>query len=262
MRRVLTCVLGLASTALAVPPLTTIQDVLYKADGTRFTGTALVTWNGFEAADASNISTQSVVVKIVNGNLFVRLVPTEGAVPAASYSVKYNSDGKIQFQETWGVPATGTKLRVRDVRTSAPPPSSVTQILESDVLGLVNDLTERPIKGTGYTPSHAAFINSSGAVDAVIGSPSDCVRVDGTSGPCGSFVVLFVDAEVPGGVVDGANASFSLSFAPAPSTSLALFRNGILQKVGVDYSLSGGTIAFLSVSIPVPGDILLASYRH
>ena len=34
----------------AEPPLTTIQDVLYKADGTRFNGYVQISWNSFEAA--------------------------------------------------------------------------------------------------------------------------------------------------------------------------------------------------------------------
>ena len=64
-------VLWVAGMALAQPPLTTIQDVLYKADGTRFNGIAIIAWTSFEAADTSNIATQSVTAKIVDGNLRV-----------------------------------------------------------------------------------------------------------------------------------------------------------------------------------------------
>jgi hypothetical protein len=39
----------LATSAVAVPPLTTIQDVLYKADGTRFNGTLTISWSSFDA---------------------------------------------------------------------------------------------------------------------------------------------------------------------------------------------------------------------
>jgi len=38
--------------------------------------------------------------------------------------------------------------------------------------------------------------------------------------------------------VDGTNATFALSYAPTPSASLLLFRNGLLQKAGVDYTLA------------------------
>ena len=38
IRRTIFAVVCLALAAVAAPPLTTIQDVLYKADGTRFNG--------------------------------------------------------------------------------------------------------------------------------------------------------------------------------------------------------------------------------
>lgn len=94
----------LVTSALAAPPLTTIQDVLYKADGTRFNGTLAIAWSTFQAADASAIATQSTTVKVVDGNLRVQLVPTTVSNPPMVYSVTYNSDGRIQFQEIWAVP--------------------------------------------------------------------------------------------------------------------------------------------------------------
>jgi hypothetical protein len=61
--------------------------------------------------------------------------------------------------------------------------------------------------------------------------------------------------------VDGANAVFSLANPPGPAVSLALYRNGMLQKAGFDYSLSGATVQFVTPATPQPGDTLLASYR-
>ena len=88
----------------AQPGLTTISDVLFKADGTRFNGLAQFTWVGFESSNGSNIAQQMKTIRIIDGNLFVKLTPTTNAVPQAAYSVKYSSDGRIQFQETWSVP--------------------------------------------------------------------------------------------------------------------------------------------------------------
>src|SRR5438552_2943451 len=143
----------------AQPDLTTISDVLFKADGTRFNGLAQFTWLSFESGNGSNIAAQAKTVRIIDGNLFVQLAPTTNAVPQAVYSVKYSSDGKIQFQETWAVSPSATSLRVRDVRTTQPvfPGGSgaVTQIQESDVTGLVADLGIRPIKGPGSSNSPA-----------------------------------------------------------------------------------------------------------
>ncbi len=86
---------GAAAAALAAPSLTTIQDVLYKADGTRFNGMAIIEWKGFEAADQSQVPTQFVTVPIRSGNLRVQLVPTTNASSGAYYAVRYNSDGQV-----------------------------------------------------------------------------------------------------------------------------------------------------------------------
>ena len=256
--------------AWAQPSLTTISDVLFKADGTRFNGLAQFTWVSFESGNGSNIAQQSKTIRIIDGNLFVQLTPTTGAVPPAQYSVKYSSDGKIQFQETWAVPSSTATLRVRDVRTTQPifpgpgtgggGAGGLTEILESDVTGLVQDLAVRAVKGPGYINSRAAVINDTGGLEGAVGGASDCVRVDGTSGPCSN--ILFADGEVPAGAVDGANVAFTVSNAPTPASSLLLFRNGLLQKAGFDYSLSGSSITFVFAATPQPGDTMLASYRY
>src|SRR3954447_5047472 len=110
---------GVAASLCAAPPLTTIQDVLFKADGTRFKGSLTISWTSFEAIDRSAIAQQSKTVTVVNGNLQVALVPTTTATPAAYYTVTYNSDGRVQFQETWAVPSSVQSLRIRDVRISS-----------------------------------------------------------------------------------------------------------------------------------------------
>jgi hypothetical protein len=69
------------------------------------------------------------------------------------------------------------------------------------------------------------------------------------------------DLEAPAGVLDGINRVFTLSVAPAPAASLQLYRNGLLQRSGVDFMLAVNTITFTAVSTPKPGDILLATYR-
>jgi hypothetical protein len=252
------------------PTLTTISDVLFKADGTRFNGLAQITWLSFDAASGASIAQQATTIRIVDGNLFVQLVPTSNATPLSQYLVLYESDGKIQFQETWNVTPSATPLRVRDVRTSQPlfptgggggGAGGITQIQESDVLGLIADLTARAVKGPGYSNSRAAIISDTGQVEGAVGAPTDCLHVDGSSGACGAGAI-FVDQESPGGVVDGANVTFTLASIPAPALSLHLFRNGILQKAGFDYTLSGSTIAFVFAATPQPADTILAAYRH
>ena len=259
----------LASSALAAPPLTTIQDVLYKADGTRFNGTVTISWTSFEAVDKSAIATQNTAIKVVDGNLRVQLVPTTSSTPAAYYTAKYNSDGRVQFEETWSVPASPQPVRLRDVRVASSSASGAAadtggssgSVTETDVVGLIADLGSRPLKGPGYAAGRVAVVNPLGSLESASGSPSDCVRVDGSSGPCGDMTPSFVDGDTLSGIVDGSNPSFSLSNAPNPAASLAVYRNGMLQKAGLDYTANGLNVQFLAASAPQPGDTLLASYR-
>ncbi len=267
-RSLFAAVVCLCVPAFAGPPLTTIQDVLYKADGTPFNGSVTITWSSFQAGDNSTIVTQSTTVPIVNGNLRVQLVPTTTGTPPILYTATYNSDGRIQFQENWSVPASTLPVRLQDVRTaaaiSAPDTSGgtlTTPIQETDVTGLVADLSARPLKGPGYAAGAVAVINASGAIESAAGSASDCVRVDGSSGPCGGDPPSFADSDTLTGPVDGSNASFTLSGVPNPASSLALYRNGLLLKSPDDYSASGAAITFAAGAIPQPGDILFANYR-
>ena len=257
-----------ATVAGAAPPLSTIQDVLYKADGTKFTGVVTIEWTSFQAVDTSNIATHSVTLRIVDGVLSVQLVPTTNASGGAFYSVRYTSDGKVQFTERWAVRPSTTPLKLRDVRVSSitsATASGLATLVVADVTGLPQELDLRPVKGSNYTPNRTAVINESGAIESVSGNLSDCVHVDGTSSPCGSggggSAGVFLDAETPAGNVDGSNGTFTLASTPSPAASLALYRNGVLQKQGFDYALSSNAISFVSAAIPQPGDVLLASYR-
>jgi len=74
-------------------------------------------------------------------------------------------------------------------------------------------------------------------------------------------VATIVDAETPAGVINGLNAAFTLQSTPSPANSVQLYRNGMLQRLGVDYTITGATITFTSVSIPRSGDALIVSYR-
>ena len=283
IRRFLFAALLTASPAFAAaaPALTTIQDVLYKADGTRFNGTLTITWSSFESADNADIVMQTLTVKVIEGNLRVQLVPSSTGTPPIDYLVTYNSDGRVQFQETWSVPASTTPLRIRDVRVASTTGSSstgtgtgtgtggvggatapsTTPIPESQVTGLIGDLAARPVKGPGFAAGRTAVIDGSGLVEAATGTATDCMHVDGSSGPCGTGTPTFVDGDLPGGIIDGSNGTFTLTAVPAPSTSLSFYRNGILQKPSVDYTATGNSVQFLTGATPQPGDILLASYR-
>ena len=72
-------------------------------------------------------------------------------------------------------------------------------------------------------------------------------------------VPSFVDGEVPSGVIDGANKTFTLAHAPAIA-SLHLYQNGLRQTPATHYGIAGNTITF--VTPPPLGATILADYRY
>lgn len=263
--------MALAGMAGAAPQLTTIQDTLFNADGSLFNGSISISWPAFTAADLSAIGAQTLTVPVANGFFSVQLVPTTTAVTPAVYTAVFESAGKNQFTETWGVPLSATPLRIQDVLTSTPGQIGTggggggTPISISDVTGLAAELSLRPTIGSSFAVGRTAIIDSLGEIDGASGNATDCVHVDGSSGACGasgSAPIAFSDNEVPGGTINGTNALFTLSNAPAPATSLSLFRNGMLLRPSLDYTLNAAAITFGLAAIPQLGDFLQATYRY
>ncbi len=262
----LLCVLAFSMRLGATPPLTTISDTLFNADGTYFNGVVVISWPSFEASDTSNIAASSQNVTINNGILYVQLIPTTNANTAAVYTVQFTSLGVTQFTEAWAVAPSDFPLRVRDVQlapgsVSGSAPAAVTLISIADVTGLQSALNVRPPEGTSFGISRSAVIDATGAIDGAAGNLSDCLHVDGTSGPCSSTSVTFIDGEVPSGTINGSNTIFTLANIPNPAISLALFRNGLLLTQGGDYTLSSNAITFLAGAVPQTNDVLAAFYR-
>lgn len=260
----------MAAATQAAPSLTEIQDVLYKADGTLFEGLAQIEWKSFVAADGTVVPQNIVTLRVTRGNIRAALVPTTNALRAASYTVKFNSDGRSQFVEVWAVPPTTTILKLKDVRVGGAGNLTTPVINIQDVPGLRTELDLRPTRGAGWLPGRAAVIGLAGTLESVAGTGSDCVHVDGTSGPCGTSggttptpapTVTFVDSETPSGVQNGINANFTLSAAPSPASSLRLFRNGILLAQTLDYTVSGNLVTMLGTNTPKQNDIVQAWYR-
>jgi uncharacterized phage infection (PIP) family protein YhgE len=77
----------------------------------------------------------------------------------------------------------------------------------------------------------------------------------------GSTTAQFTDGETPSGTMDGSNGTFTLAAAPGPPTSLQLYRNGLEQANGTDFTISGNTITFLNGNVPRSTDIVQAFYR-
>jgi hypothetical protein len=203
----------------------------------------------------------------------VQLVPTTTASAGANYQVTFNSEGVFQFSQVWAVPPSSIALKVSAVVVSSGTVVGGTgggagaltgTIPISNVIGLASALAVLPMEGVGYAPGLAAVINASGQISGAAGNLGDCVRVDGSSGPCGGGGVLpqFSDGETPSGTINGSNVTFTLAFVPSPATSVQLYLNGLQMDQGVDYTITGSTVSFVSASVPQTGDVLLASYRY
>lgn len=72
--------------------------------------------------------------------------------------------------------------------------------------------------------------------------------------------IAFADSEVPSGVLNGINSTFTLANPPSPAQSLLLERNGITQTAGTDFTLASSAITF--VLPPQATDTLRAWYRY
>jgi hypothetical protein len=149
--------------------------------------------------------------EVARGSIKGDLAPNE---PGAFYVVLYLSGGRCVKVEKWiaaPVPRTVTipeiseplaSIAVADrtprseggpVSTSGHPfdtsltrslPRAAGAIGEEDVVGLIVDLGVRAIKGAAYAPGRVALVSQSGLLDSVVGTATDCVRVDGSSGSC------------------------------------------------------------------------------
>jgi hypothetical protein len=242
----------LTTCALAQTNLTQIRDTISNSDGTPFNGTVVITWNGFSTTLSGTISPLSTSARIYNGALSVLLVPTTTAASGSYYQVVYYStNATVMWTETWQVPPSSNSLSVAAVRVS-----TTTGTGSSGGTGTTtgSQYATLPISISQVTnlSSSLSQINSS------LATLTTTVNGLTTATPSG---IGFVDGETPSGTMNGTNAAFTLSQSPSPASSLELYRNGLVQTVGVDYTLSGKAITFLTADVPVSGDVLQAYYR-
>ncbi len=207
------------------PVLTSIQDMVYLADGSRFNGLVYIEWKSFDTSNGAVIGQYSKVIRIVDGLLQAKLAPT-ATTTNAYYTVKYSSGGRVLFTEVWAVPQSSTLLKLRDVRAILLPGGFVS--------------------GPGSSGGGGTGGNTGGNSGGGIGGD--------TSGS-------FIDAETPAGLINGSNQVYTLAGTPLPSTSLALYLNGVYLSAGVDFTITGNTIAFIAGVTPQSSDVLRAFYR-
>ncbi len=98
-----------ASWGQTTPATSTIQDVVYRADGTLAGGTLLISWPTFSTpAGQSAAAGRKSVTLTAGGVLSVALVPNTGSTPAGTfYTVVYQiDDGTVLClnASTWAKP--------------------------------------------------------------------------------------------------------------------------------------------------------------
>ena len=262
MQRVFTFASLLMFTALAAQPqssFTLIQDTVYTSSGAPFNGNVVITWTGTSGAGPNNTS-----VRISNGVLSVQLTPSTTITPAGYYQAVYNSsDGLTTWTETWAVPPSATPVTLSQIRVTntggtggSGGGGNTGAIQISQIVGLATDLN-------AINSSLSTFNSVSQSLNSLVSNLSTTVNgLNNTvSRLTGSTTAAFVDAEVPAGTINGLNTAFTLANVPALPGDVYLYRNGLLLASGLDYTMTGQAITFLSGAIPQPADELLAYYR-
>ena len=94
-RRLFLCLWVLTASGISqTVPMTTIQDTVYRADGSPAQGTLLISWPAFTTASGQAISAGTTSVNLgTGGTLSVALVPNSNATPPGTvFTVVYQLD--------------------------------------------------------------------------------------------------------------------------------------------------------------------------
>lgn len=134
--------------------------------------------------------------------------------------------------------------------------NSALTALTSTVNGLTPTVNSNSTAVTSLTSTVGSLGSSVTNLQNTVSSLSASISSSGQTVP-----YVFVDGETPAGTLDGSNAAFTLVGVPNPVSSLELYRNGLVQTSGIDFTLSGKNVTFLTGNIPMTTDVLQAYYR-
>src|SRR6266481_6237528 len=92
--------------AASGPTMTTISDVVYRANGETASGTVVITWPTFTTRDNKAVAAGELSAVIgTSGLLTLGLAPNEGATPGGTYyKVVYKLSDGTTSTEYWVVP--------------------------------------------------------------------------------------------------------------------------------------------------------------
>jgi len=164
------------------PALTTINDTVYRADGSAASGTVMISWPSFESAAGDAVVAGDLAITIGPlGAFTAQLVPNAGSSPAGTYyvAVFQLDDGTVRT-EYWAVPATS--------------PTTIAAVLTTPGTGLNN---------FGVTQQEVDTAVANRALDAAVVHLAGTETVTGTK----HFSVSPV-LPAPAGANDAANKSY------------------------------------------------------
>jgi hypothetical protein len=113
----LLCGFGVGSVHAQTVTLTTVSDVVYRADGNPASGTLLISWPAFVTADGHAVAAGNKSVILGAGGTFsAQLAPNSGATPGGVvYTVVYQLSDATVKTENWSV-GTSSPETVAQVR--------------------------------------------------------------------------------------------------------------------------------------------------
>ena len=197
--RLFCCLIPLLMTLGAAPcraaNTTTVQDIVYRADGTPAAGTLVISWPAFTAAGNVAVAAGSMSVDIgPQGAISIALVPNEGADPAGTYyKIVYKLSDGSTAEEYWTVPATGPTT-IAAIRSKIVPASVATQVasrqyVDSAIAGL-RTLPAKIVNADSYAGADwCAKVN---AADAALGASPGQIWMTSAAGgtACSADVVI------------------------------------------------------------------------
>ncbi len=131
--RLFYCLIGLLLAMVLTPSMqastTTVQDVVYRADGQPASGTLVISWPAFTTADNLAVAAGSMSVAIgPQGAISIALVPNAGGTPDGTYyKVIFKLNDGSTSEEYWAIPAT-TTTTIAAVRSKIVPSGVAMQV--------------------------------------------------------------------------------------------------------------------------------------
>jgi len=244
----------------AVPPSTTALTLSQVRVATsQGGGTSGSSASGGNNSNGNNYATLPITIdEITNLSTYLNTMNSS----LASLTVQVNNLSSVVNS---GVSLTGLQNQINVLTTAITNMSSTIAGVNSTVSGLqttVSGLTSTV--GTLSTTVAGQQTSISGLntqLTSLSNSVTGLTNTVNALSTTGTASVAFIDAETPGGLLNGINGIFTLSQIPSPTGSLMLYRNGLIQANGVDFNCAGQNITFTLTSIPKTGDILQAFYR-